>query len=78
MKFIKMGTKKGRILKIERFKILFAKFIKYWINIHLIKIMKNTFNDIKEECWKTEDKSNKFIEQMIDYFNIKDKKKLAI
>ena len=43
----------------------------------LDKNYENTFNDIKEEYWKTEDKSKKFIVQMIDYFNIKDKKVIS-
>ena len=45
------------------------------LNQYLLDKKENTFNDIKEELvWKNEDKSNKFIVQMIDYFNIKEKK----
>ena len=49
MKFIKMDTKEGRILKIERFKILFGKIHQILNQYLLDKNKENTFNDIKEE-----------------------------
>ena len=49
MKFIKMDSKEGKILKIERFKILFGKIHQILNKYSLDKNYENTFNDIKEE-----------------------------
>ena len=63
------NKKKGRILKLKDLKFLLAKIHQILNQYLLDKKYENTFND---------NKSKKFIIQMIDYFNIKDKKKLTI
>ena len=74
MKILKENQAKrfeDAIKKLKELKDLFNKNSSNIESIFTDKNYENTFKDIKEELGKkTEDKSKKFIDQMIDYFNI--------
>ena len=74
MKILKENQAKrfeDAIKKLKELKDLFNKNSSNIESIFTDKNYENTFKEIKEELGKkTEDKSKKFIDQMIDYFNI--------